>query len=122
MDNDDLTLEEIISKEADASEFRAVLYEVTGAEVTEGAIADIIVNYPKAIALVLKGSEPLPDGSRRCELWNGLIIHLDKRDAAVGHGVAEGVEIPEHYTVRVKFHKKFLDTLSNEFGLEVKNG
>lgn len=122
MEEQDFTLEEIISKEADASEFRSVLYEVTGAEVTEGAIIDVLQNYPQAIALLLKHSEALPDGSRRCELWNGFVMHLDKRGASEGHGIAEGVEIPEHYTIRVKLHKKFLDTLSKEFELEVKNG
>ena len=112
----------IIEKEADAQEFKAILYEITAPTVTMEAIDEVLRAYPIALAKLLKAAARVPFDDGRAELYGGLIANLDKRDAAIGHGVADGIPIPEHYTLRLKGHKKFLDAFAEELGLEVKNG
>jgi len=112
----------IIEGEADAQEFKEMLYQITDATATKPAIDEIMRAYPLALAKLLKAAQEEEDGSKRAELHGGIIATLKKREPSTGHGVAEGVEINPYYALHLKAHKKFLDDFSTEFELGVKNG
>jgi hypothetical protein len=111
-----------VTGEADGEELKAILNEITPGFITPEHIDVIVRKMAQAKALLLHRSNPLEDGSLRCELWGGEIIHVKRKDASVGTGVADGVEIPEHFQVHTKLHSHTLDALGAALGLPCKNG
>ena len=70
---------------------------------------------PKAIALAAKEAEPEVDGTRRVEIFGGMILRVRLVDEREGTGLADGVTIPEHYTLKIKPHKGMLSVFEKVF-------
>lgn len=105
--------------EADRTEMIGVIHDMT--KVSQQDVEKVLSAFPGAIAMMLKYSEPLPDGSKRAEIHNIGIFRLKRREASVGAGLAAGLDIPEHLTLKVKAHKGMLDAVQEQFEMETKN-
>lgn len=105
--------------EADRAELISVINDIT--KVSKKEIEAVLTAFPQAVAMLLKFSEPLEDGSKRAEIHNIGIFRLKKQAASVGVGISAGVEIAEHMTLKIKAHKGLLDAVSDQFELETKN-
>ena len=105
--------------EADRTELISVIQDIT--KIDKKDIESVLKAYPEAISMLLKFSKPMNDGSKRVEI-NGIgIYRLKQQPASVGKGLAAGVEIPAHLTLKVKAHRGMLDAVTNHFDMEAKN-
>jgi len=73
------------------------------------------------IARLLKEAEAEADGSKRVEVWGGVIVDLHMEEESAGHGVAEGTIEPQHFRFNIKLHKAARDVMAQVLGFPVKN-
>ena len=109
-----------MANEADGKELLTILSAKTGFE--EKVIKEVLDALPHCVAGWLLGYGQTEPGKHRGEQHGGLIYTLERKPESEGHGVAEGVTIPEHYALNIKAHKGFLDAMNEHFDVAVKNG
>lgn len=115
-----------IKGEADASELRRVIYAMAAQNpdsfVAPKEIKAVLDLLPKAIGYCMRHSAPLENDSYRFEIDNGLIIHAVPTEGHEGVAFGHPYKVEDHFEIHVKFHGKALDAISEQLGLEAKNG
>jgi len=104
-----------MTNEQDLKELKDIVLFHTAGSVTREDVDRVFEALPKSFAKWLLGG-PYRDGEFRAEA-NGLFIMRAKLQKPNPNGVNE-----EHYTVRVKMHQYFEDTLSELLGKKCVNG
>lgn len=104
-----------MANEQDLNELKALVVESTVGSVTREDVDRVFDALPEALAKWLLAG-PYKEGEFRAEA-NGLFIIRAKPQEANPHGVNE-----PHYTVRIKMHDGFEQTLSKTLGRKCANG
>lgn len=117
-----------INKEADAQEVFAVQREIAvGMEPKDEFLTLALAKKSnetlfRAIGYCLANSEPLEDGSRRVEMHDGLIVRARLKPEQEGTAFGQAFTEPEHWDIDVKLHAGALRAISEQLGLQSKNG
>lgn len=118
-----IALEQEIRGEADGSELRKILFEITDGDTTECAINEVFDKLPTALALWLEKATPEADGDLRGEMRKGLILRLVRVAESTGKDPnGNDYTEEEHYALYIKGEAGLLRAFEERFAMPVKNG
>lgn len=116
-----------IEKEADRSDVINAIWNIamptepSDVIIGKSEIKKTLQVLPAGIGYCLANSEPLPDGSRRVEIHDGIIVHARLKPEHAGTAFGHEFTEPSHWDIALKFEAGALRMISEYLGKQAKN-
>ena len=106
----------------DLKEFKAELSKACKYNINPNDLSEIFDVFGEALGRWINMADKHEDDHWHGQQHGGINLKMRLVPESIGHGVAEGEIIEEHYAVYVTLSKKALDGMSDVLGKPVKNG